>query len=225
MTPRPRERRSPHRISAEKITETRIPAAMAIRQAVFTGKPRAVAHVRRRGRRHGGMTSARLSPLLESVRLLACAHGCDTALQGRLLRRAPPRRFEQLAGPMHVSGTIEHPAERVEQQRALQRLPAFAAPRAHPAESEVTLQDVVCTRGILGTLRRWERSVRLCQQTEPIFQARSASWHRADQPSGAGHPREADPARPARPGGGPPDQSRSSPSSNRDRSMQSPMCT
>ena len=31
-----------------------------------------------------------------------------------------PAEFEQLAGAMHVSGTIEHPAERVEQQRARQ---------------------------------------------------------------------------------------------------------
>src|SRR5467141_2944238 len=99
MSNRDRERRR----KSNAVTETRIPAAMAIRQAVFTGKPRAVAHVRRRSRRHGGMTSARLSPLRESVRLLACAHGLDTTVQGRLLRRAPPCRFEQLAGAMHVS--------------------------------------------------------------------------------------------------------------------------
>jgi len=46
--------------------------------------------------------------------------------------------------------------------------------------TRLTLEDVACTRGILGAVRRRKRSVRFCQQTEPIFQARSGSRHRAD---------------------------------------------
>jgi len=98
---RDRERRR----KSNAVTETEDPGRDGNSPGRLHGQALAqLAHVRRRSRRHGGMTSARLSHSSRECPSSCCAHGCDTALQGRLLRRAPPRRFEQLAGAMHVSG-------------------------------------------------------------------------------------------------------------------------